>query len=197
MMIKTMTGQGWFFTVQARIEIGRLLGNVITFKQVQEYSFSGMVKTDDDLQGICEWDSSQSSGKPGREGFQHSCQKPLDNHSQHSLPDISTKHLQYNEDRLNNNKQPRLNNIKAKRWALGTQCLQWLIFYFLLYLDQSSVMLLFPTFPWTLLICRLEQAPKKKKKKEGGTCYGLNVSLLSPTQFIYWNPRLKCGDLRR
>ena len=121
MMIKTMTGQGWFFTVQARIEIGRLLGNVITFKQVQEYSFSGMVKTDDDLQGICEWDSSQSSGKPGREGFQQGCQKPLDNHSQHSLPDISTKHLQYNEDRLNNNKQPRLNNIKAKRWALGTK----------------------------------------------------------------------------
>lgn len=58
----SMTGQGYFFTFQARIEIGRLLGNVITLKQV-EYNFSGMVKTDDDLQGICERDSSHPVGK--------------------------------------------------------------------------------------------------------------------------------------
>lgn len=36
----SMTGQGYFFIFQARIEIGRLLGNVITLKQV-EYNFSG------------------------------------------------------------------------------------------------------------------------------------------------------------
>lgn len=123
------------------------------------------------------------------------CQKPLDNHSQHSLPDISTKHLQYNKDRLNN-KQPRLNNIKASRQSLGTKVFT-ITDFLLLYLDQTSVRLLFPTVPlWTLLTCRLEHA---HTKKEGGTCYGLNicVSLPSPTQFIYWNPRPKCGDLRR
>lgn len=58
----SMTGQGYFFTFQARIEVGRLLGNVITLKQV-EYNFSGMVKTDDDLPGICERDSSHPVGK--------------------------------------------------------------------------------------------------------------------------------------
>lgn len=92
------------------------------------------------------------------------CQKPLDNHSQHSLPDISTKHLQYNKDRLNN-KQPRLNNIKASRQSLGTKVFT-ITDFLLLYLDQTSVRLLFPTVPlWTLLTCRLEHAHTQKKRE--------------------------------
>lgn len=75
-----------------------------------------MVKTDDDLQGICER-ILPISGKLMK-GFSTglAARNHWINRSQHSLPDISTKYLQYlqyNDDRLNSNKQPRLNNIKA------------------------------------------------------------------------------------